>query len=111
MIHMRIHLCYTFAVSLAQAVTIAIRYSAVRFQGQSPNGSEIQILNYLLQQDKLVPCLSTVYAFLIAFMKLDTYFNKLKTNDTVFLDQLPELHALSSGLKAYTSSVGERFAQ
>ncbi|CAF1385836.1 unnamed protein product, partial [Rotaria sordida] len=111
MIHMRIHLCYTFSVSLAQAITIAVRYSAVRFQGQNSNGNEIQILNYPLQQDKLVPCLSTVYAFLIAFMKLDTYYNKLKTNDTLFLDQLPELHTLSSGLKAYTSSVGEQLAQ
>ncbi len=38
MIHMRIHLCYTFAVSLAHAITIALRYSAVRFQGQNPTG-------------------------------------------------------------------------
>ncbi|CAF3714613.1 unnamed protein product [Rotaria sordida] len=38
MIHMRIHLCYTFSVSLAQAITIAVRYSAVRFQGQNSNG-------------------------------------------------------------------------
>jgi acyl-CoA oxidase len=38
MIHMRIHLCYTFAISLAHAITIAVRYSAVRFQGLNPNG-------------------------------------------------------------------------
>lgn len=38
MIHMRIFLSSTFAVSLAQATTIAIRYSAVRFQGQDSNG-------------------------------------------------------------------------
>ncbi len=38
MIHMRIHLSYTFAVSLAQAITIALRYAAIRFQGQNPTG-------------------------------------------------------------------------
>ncbi len=38
MVNMRIHLCYSFAVTLAQAITIAVRYSAVRFQGKNPNG-------------------------------------------------------------------------
>ncbi|CAF0733727.1 unnamed protein product [Adineta steineri] len=110
MIHMRIHLCNTFSISLAHAITIAMRYSAVRFQGQNPNGNETRILDYPLQQEKLVPCLATAYVFLVSFLKLDTYFNQLKTNKNVFLEQLPELHALSSGLKAYTSSVGEHLA-
>jgi len=50
MIHMRIHLSYTFAVSLAQAITIALRYAAIRFQGQNPNGYifyfKIQFLSF-----------------------------------------------------------------
>nr|BAK02006.1 predicted protein [Hordeum vulgare subsp. vulgare] len=111
MIHMRIHLSYSFAVSLAQAITIATRYSAVRFQGSNPQGKETRILDYPLQQEKLVPCLASAYAFLVTFLSLNNYFNNLKTNETVFFRQLPELHALAAGLKAYTSSVGERLAQ
>jgi hypothetical protein len=45
MIHMRIHLSNTFSVSLAHAITIAMRYSAVRFQGQNPNGYIFLALN------------------------------------------------------------------
>ncbi|UJR20063.1 hypothetical protein I4U23_023196 [Adineta vaga] len=111
MIHMRIHLSYTFSLSLAQAVTIAMRYSAVRLQGLNPQGKEVRILDYPLQQEKLIPCLATTYVFLMSFLTLDNYCNQLRTNETIFLQQLPELHALASGLKAYTSSVGERLSQ
>jgi hypothetical protein len=38
MVHTRIHLGHDFSISLAHAITIAMRYSAVRFQGQNPNG-------------------------------------------------------------------------
>ncbi len=38
MIHMRIHLSNNFSIVIAHAITIAVRYSAVRFQGQNPNG-------------------------------------------------------------------------
>jgi hypothetical protein len=56
------------------------------------NRNETRILDYPLQQEKLVPCLSITYAFLIAFMKLDNYFNQLKSNTEVFLQQLPEVN-------------------
>ncbi|CAF3578845.1 unnamed protein product [Adineta steineri] len=111
MVHERIRLINSFLVALTQAITIAIRYSAIRFQGQNPNGNETKILDYPLQQEKLVPCLSTTYAFLITFIKLDTYFNQLKMNEKNYLEQLPELHALSAGFKGYASTVTERLAQ
>lgn len=38
MVHERIRLINTFLTALAQAMTIAIRYSAIRFQGQKPDG-------------------------------------------------------------------------
>jgi len=53
--------------------------------------TETRILDYPLQQEKLVPCLATTYAFFVASMKLDTYFSQLKTNENVFLEQLPEV--------------------
>jgi hypothetical protein len=107
MVHERIRLINSFLIALTQAITIAIRYSAVRFQGLNPNGyilfddliefvdikyrNETRILDYPLQQEKLVPCLSTTYAFVITFMKLDSYFHRLKTNAKVYLEQLPEV--------------------
>ena len=56
--------------------------------------NEIRILDYPLQQEKLVPCLATTYAFFVSFMKLDTYFSELKTNENAFLEQLPEVKAM-----------------
>ena len=38
MVSTRIHLSRNFAMAIAESVTIAMRYSAVRFQGQNPNG-------------------------------------------------------------------------
>lgn len=108
MIHMRIHLSNTFATALAHAVTIAMRYSAVRFQGLNPQGSvvdthrraekdetsfrsETRVLDYPLQQEKLIPCLASAYAFLSAFFQLDSYFAELKVNQTLLFQQLPEV--------------------
>jgi len=51
--------------ALAQACTIAIRYSAVRRQGNADSrGVETQILDYKMQQYRLFPLLATSYALL-----------------------------------------------
>jgi acyl-CoA oxidase len=111
MLATRGNLCAFFAILLARATTIAIRYSAVRRQGQNPNGKETLILDYPLQQEKLVPSLATTYAFFYSFKKLENFRAQILENDTILFEQLPELHALSSGLKAYTSTIAERFSQ
>ncbi|UJR20018.1 hypothetical protein I4U23_023152 [Adineta vaga] len=111
MVHERLRLINTSLIALIQAMTIAVRYSAIRFQGLNPSGKETRILDYPLQQEKLIPSLSTTYAFLIAFIKLDQYFFQLKSNDDLYLQQLPELHALSCGFKGYTLTISERIAQ
>ncbi|XP_062976396.1 peroxisomal acyl-coenzyme A oxidase 1 isoform X2 [Elgaria multicarinata webbii] len=93
------------ARSLARACTIAIRYSAVRHQSElKPGEPEPQILDYQTQQYKLFPLLATAYAFHFvgAYMK-DTY-RRITGNITQGdLSELPELHALSAGLKAFSS--------
>ena len=38
MVHERIRLINSVLIALTQSITIAMRYSAVRFQGQNPNG-------------------------------------------------------------------------
>ncbi|XP_048345910.1 peroxisomal acyl-coenzyme A oxidase 1 isoform X2 [Sphaerodactylus townsendi] len=93
------------ARSLARACTIAIRYSAVRHQSElKPGEPEPQILDYQTQQYKLFPLLATAYAFHFvgAYMK-DTYRRITADINDGDLREMPELHALSAGLKAFSS--------
>ncbi|KAF4797346.1 peroxisomal acyl-coenzyme A oxidase 1 isoform X1 [Turdus rufiventris] len=93
------------ARSLSRACTIAIRYSAVRHQSElKPGEPEPQILDYQTQQYKLFPLLATAYAFHFvgAYIK-DTYHRISGDISTGDLSELPELHALTAGLKAFTS--------
>ncbi|XP_070595973.1 peroxisomal acyl-coenzyme A oxidase 1 isoform X3 [Erythrolamprus reginae] len=93
------------ARSLARACTIAIRYSAVRHQSElKPGEPEPQILDYQTQQYKLFPLLATAYAFRFvgSYMK-DTYHRITGNIQDGDLSELPELHALSAGLKAFSS--------
>ncbi|KAI1232341.1 hypothetical protein IHE44_0006797, partial [Lamprotornis superbus] len=93
------------ARSLSRACTIAIRYSAVRHQSELKAGEpEPQILDYQTQQYKLFPLLATAYAFHFvgAYIK-DTYHRISGDISEGDLSELPELHALTAGLKAFTS--------
>ncbi|XP_005993285.1 peroxisomal acyl-coenzyme A oxidase 1 isoform X2 [Latimeria chalumnae] len=95
------------ARNLAKASTIAIRYSAVRHQSElKPGEPEPQILDYQTQQYKLFPLLATAYAFHFVgeYMK-QTYHRITGDINQGDLSQLPELHALSAGLKAFTTWV------
>ncbi|XP_032648770.1 peroxisomal acyl-coenzyme A oxidase 1 isoform X2 [Chelonoidis abingdonii] len=93
------------ARSLSRACTIAIRYSSVRHQSElKPGDPEPQILDYQTQQYKLFPLLATAYAFHFvgAYMKM-TYHRITGDINEGDLSELPELHALTAGLKAFTS--------
>ncbi|XP_060077958.1 peroxisomal acyl-coenzyme A oxidase 1-like [Ylistrum balloti] len=91
--------------SLAQACVIAVRYSAVRRQTEvSPGGPEAQILDYQTQQHKLFPLLATAYAYYFAGQAVQASFLKIsKEIEAGNLQQMPVLHALSAGLKAFSS--------
>lgn len=92
--------------SLQYAVTIATRYSAVRHQSEIvPGQPEPQILDYQTQQYKVIPQIASVFALIFSARSLSKIQSsvtaKLKDGNT---DLLPELHSLSSGLKALSSS-------
>ncbi|XP_033726863.1 peroxisomal acyl-coenzyme A oxidase 1-like [Pecten maximus] len=91
--------------ALAQACVIAIRYSAVRRQTEvSPGGPEAQIIDYQTQQYKLFPLLATAYAFYFAGQAVQSSFLRIsKEIEAGNLQQMPVLHALSAGLKAFSS--------
>nr|QFF91504.1 acyl-CoA oxidase 1 isoform 1 [Potamotrygon motoro] len=92
---------------LSQACTIAVRYSAVRHQSElKPGAPEPQILDYQTQQYKLFPLLATAYAFRFVGNFMRDMYQRITAdiNDGDY-SQLPELHSLSAGLKAFTSWV------
>ncbi|KAG8565689.1 hypothetical protein GDO81_012946 [Engystomops pustulosus] len=95
------------ARSLSRACTIAVRYSAVRHQSEIRTGEpEPQILDFQTQQYKLFPLLATAYAFQFVGSYMSQTYHRI-TGDIQQgnLSQLPELHALSAGLKAFTTWV------
>uniref|UniRef100_A0A665XAA9 Acyl-coenzyme A oxidase n=1 Tax=Echeneis naucrates TaxID=173247 RepID=A0A665XAA9_ECHNA len=93
------------AQALSKSCTIAIRYSAVRHQSElRPGEPEPQILDYQTQQYKLFPLLATAYAFIFVGQYMRKTYHRI-TGDINQGDfsELPELHALSAGLKAFTT--------
>ncbi|XP_035685665.1 peroxisomal acyl-coenzyme A oxidase 1-like [Branchiostoma floridae] len=105
MVNMRVQLTERSNTSLARAVTIAIRYSCVRRQSElTPGEPEPQILDYQTQQYKLFPHLAAAYGFWFTIQNLEAHYervnSKLQEGDT---SGLQELHALTAGLKAYTT--------
>ncbi|XP_049899510.1 peroxisomal acyl-coenzyme A oxidase 1 isoform X1 [Epinephelus moara] len=93
------------ARALSKACTIAIRYSAVRRQSEiRPGEPEPQILDYQTQQYKLFPLLATAYAFAFVGQYMRQTYHRISEgiNQGDF-SEMPELHALSAGLKAFTT--------
>ena len=94
----------------AKAATIAIRYSAVRLQGFKPGSStdENYVLDYQMQQYRTFRALSLAYCLLWNSRYIHRYIKRVQSaiqdGDESAADDLPELHATLSGLKA-TSTV------
>ncbi|CAG4986312.1 unnamed protein product [Parnassius apollo] len=106
MVFVRVLIVNNMANLLAKAVTIAVRYSAVRRQSQpKPNEPEPQILDYITQQHKLFITIATSHAFYINAMWLwEIYFNVNKDLGAGKLENLPELHAIACCLKPISTS-------
>lgn len=88
--------------SLQKSCVIAVRYSVIRHQSPlRPSDPEAKILDYQTQQQKLFPQLAMSYAFHFVATSLLEFFDGaysaiLKRDFSL----LPELHALSTGMKA-----------
>ncbi|CAK9057637.1 A chain [Durusdinium trenchii] len=93
----RVEIVLTTGYALSMACTIAIRYSAVRRQGftSKDDGSEMCILDYTMQQERLLPLLATAYAFHCAGA----------TMRAILKGDAATLHVASSGLKALCSRI------
>ncbi|KAI1317861.1 acyl-coenzyme A oxidase [Mortierella claussenii] len=114
MVLLRSHMVRGAAMTLARAATIATRYATVRRQFHVPTSRhdadhpklETQVINYPMVQARLFPIIAQVYAILAAGTKMNSMYesmlSELMEGD---ISSLPEVHAISSGLKSTCSTI------
>ncbi|CAD7085769.1 unnamed protein product [Hermetia illucens] len=99
----RVNICGIATVYLTKAISIAVRYAAVRKQfGPDDSAEELPILEYQSQQYRLIPHLAVTYALKIfSTWFIDMNFGmQLKTFEGQDVSRLGmEIHALSSAVK------------
>ncbi|MEW5313953.1 MAG: hypothetical protein WDW38_005483 [Sanguina aurantia] len=92
---------------LAKAVTIATRYAAVRRQTAAAAGErELQVLDYQNVSHTLLPLVSAAYALHFTAESMVAMYKGFEADrEKGDFSALPELHALSSGLKALCTGI------
>ena len=105
MMRVRTSLLHLSSYYLGKALAISIRYSYFRKQFRNTLGIEIPIIDYQLQQHKLIPLVAKAYAMTCNFNQIRKVIEKIeedvKKSD---FSKLQEGHILLSGGKAlYTS--------
>ncbi|KGL79839.1 Peroxisomal acyl-coenzyme A oxidase 3, partial [Tinamus guttatus] len=113
----RVQITAMSVTNLKLALTIAIRFSATRHQFGPADGEEIPVLEYQMQQWRLLPYLAAVYA-------LDYFSRSLFENFIVFYiglltkersqrqaDLGREIHALSAASKPLSSWTAQQASQ
>ncbi|KAI9199240.1 acyl-CoA dehydrogenase/oxidase C-terminal [Polychytrium aggregatum] len=95
-----------------KALTIALRYAAIRRQfGAKAGEPETKLLDYIIHQHRLLPLLAQAFAMHFTgvevygiYEKLNNAMQTLKPGDKnlqTILEQLKEVHGTSAGLKAF----------
>mmetsp|Transcript_21333 Transcript_21333/g.69047 ORF Transcript_21333/g.69047 Transcript_21333/m.69047 type:complete len:384 (+) Transcript_21333:910-2061(+) len=109
MVLVRADIVMKAALFLKKATTIAVRYCAVRRQSNPmPHTSlEMQVLDYSHVQRTLLQLVATSYAFHFTSLAMGRSYSAFaeSARRTGDFSALPELHATSSGLKAYCTWV------
>ena len=106
----RAYICQNAGQSLSKACTIVLRYSAVRRQGFAEDGkSEVQVIDYKQQQHRLFPLLASSYCFFFTGKKvlerLQDIEDRFLTDKHVSKPEVTDIHASSSALKSFTTTV------
>lgn len=93
--------------ALAQGVTIATRYCAVRRQFQdkdaSPTSVETPVLDYAMVQARLLPLLAACYALNFTGKSMKELYEVGQSGASA--TALADLHATSCGLKSLSTSI------
>lgn len=100
-------LCTGILPTLRKACVIALRYSVIRHQSRlRPSDPEAKILDFQTQQEKLLPQLAVSYALhFTATGLLDFFHGSYSAILKRDFSLLPELHALSTGMKAMFADI------
>ncbi|WEW58108.1 acyl-CoA oxidase [Emydomyces testavorans] len=112
MLYARATIAQGSGFKLAQAATIATRFSVVREQGAGPigegtgDGFEMAIISYRSQNFRLFTVISRAYAILFTSPVLEDLYTKLRHvgNENDF-GSLSHYHMLLAGLKAWNTQV------
>lgn len=104
---MRTYIVRHSSLVLARSTTIAVRYAAVRRQFSSGDlGAETPILDYVTVQIRILPLAATVYALHYTGKAMERLVIATQTvEDGDRESAIAELHALTSGLKAYCTEL------
>ncbi|KAL1496296.1 hypothetical protein AB1Y20_016258 [Prymnesium parvum] len=103
MLHVRAALVRSCGACLARALTIAVRYSAVRTQGGEA-AAEPAVLEYASQRAELLPRLAAAYAMHFGGAAAFGAYEKVRLALAGgSADGLPRLHASLAALKALTT--------
>jgi acyl-CoA oxidase len=110
MMQVRAYICNEAGKHLGAACTIVTRYSTVRLQGFSQDGTtELQILDYKQQQHRIFPLIAASYCFFFTGKKLLARLKEIErnilSNGTVTKAEVADMHASSSALKSFTTTV------
>lgn len=108
MMFIRVMLIRTAGWSFQAALTIAIRYAAVRRQFSTLENSkkERRLLDYQTHHFKLIPNLALSYAQRFASTEVENLYDKLMEDiKTENFESLELLHHYASGFKAYFCDV------
>lgn len=113
----RVSILSTCVAYFTNAVTIALRYSAARKQFGPSGEEELPVLEYQLQQWRLIPYLAILYAFknfadffslVIGRFEINKFFNQNQENAH---EMGIEIHGLSSGAKPLFGWITQRGIQ
>lgn len=121
MVLLRSVLIRQMANYLSRATTIATRYLTVRRQFNNPTqrndadlnpGLETQVINYPMVQNRLFPMIAQAYALFAAGSEMMGKYISLMTGmSSGNIDALAEVHAISSALKSYCTTIAAAGAE
>ncbi|KAF9583785.1 acyl-coenzyme A oxidase [Lunasporangiospora selenospora] len=116
MVLLRSVLIKQMALYLSRATTVATRYLTVRRQFNNPTSRndldvnpnlETQVINYPMVQNRLFPMIAQAYALYAAgSCMMEMYINLMTGLSSGNIDTLGEVHAMSSALKSYCTTIG-----
>ncbi|KAL4508172.1 hypothetical protein ABPG72_021545 [Tetrahymena utriculariae] len=110
MMEIRTDIIASCSLIMARTLTIGTRYSLFRTQFKDSNGIEKKVLDYQLQQEKIIPYIAETYALLAGGRKITRLHQQNIRNifEREDFSLFKDYHAIASGCKAvYTSRMLE----